>query len=221
MEPVYRGTRGRVLFALSAVALIAISAASGYVLHRPEPSGFPPPGVTSVDAGFARDMATHHEQAISMAGYVRDRSTDPAISLWGFDIERSQNFQVGQLSGWLQAWGLSRTSDLPPMSWMASWMPMSGHTHSAANGMMPGMATPDEMTELQSLTGKALDIDFLQLMIRHHQGGVQMAAYAAEHATLAYVRDIARAMASGQRAEIIDMERDLRARGGVPLPFTM
>lgn len=221
MEPVCRGTLGRVLFALSAVTLIAMSAASGCVLHRPEPSGLTPPVVTSVDAGFARDMATHHEQAISMAGYVRDHSTDPAISLWGFDIERSQNFQVGQLSGWLQAWELSRTSDLPPMSWMASWMPMSGHTHSAANGMMPGMATPDEMTKLQSLTGKALDIDFLQLMIRHHQGGVQMATYAAEHATLAYVRDTAKAMASGQSAEIIDMERDLRVRGGVPLPFTM
>jgi uncharacterized protein (DUF305 family) len=217
MEPVHRGTLGRVFFALSAVALIAISAASGYVLHRPEPSGFTPPGVTSVDAGFARDMATHHEQAISMAGYVRDHSADPAISLWGFDIERSQNFQVGQLSGWLQAWGLSRTSDLPPMSWMA----MSGHIHSAANGIMPGMATPDEITKLQTLTGKALDIDFLQLMIRHHQGGVQMATYAAEHATLAYVRNIAKAMASGQSAEIIDMERDLRARGGAPLPFTM
>jgi len=102
-----------------------------------------------------------------------------------------------------------------------SWMAMSGHIHSAANGMMPGMATPDEMTKLQTLTGKALDIDFLQLMIRHHQGGVQMATYAAEHATLMYVRDIAKAMASGQTAEITDMERDLRVRGGVPLPFPM
>ena len=57
---------------------------------------------------------------------------------------------------------------------------MAGHQHDVgANGLMPGMATPAQMTKLQTLHGSALDIFFLQLMIRHHQGGIEMAQYAA------------------------------------------
>jgi len=217
---VYQTALGRTLLALCAVAVIAISVTAGYLLHRPK-DGFVPPGVASVDAGFLRDMATHHEQAIQMAQYVRDNSTDPAIRLWGFDIETSQTFQVGQFSAWLQAWGLSRTSDLPVMSWMSNeHAHMSPSATSGPNAMMPGIATPAEMDKLKTLTGKALDVNFLQLMIRHHQGGVEMANYAANFATMPYVRDIAKSMDAGQSAEIIDMERDLRARGGTLLPFT-
>ena len=82
---------------------------------------------------------------------------------------------------------------------------------------MPGMATPAEINQLESLHGTALDIDFLQLMIRHHQGGMPMAQYAAEHAE-AYVRDLAQAMVKAQSSEIIPMEQLLRQLGGIPLP---
>ena len=47
---------------------------------------------------------------------------------------------------------------------------------------MPGMATEDELANLRALSGTAFDVEFLRLMIRHHQGGLDMAQYAAEHA---------------------------------------
>jgi uncharacterized protein (DUF305 family) len=96
---------------------------------------------------------------------------------------------------------------------------MKGHQHEIGpNGLMPGMATPAQMTKLQTLHGKALDVFFLQLMIRHHQGGIQMAQYAALHAREPYVRTIAQKMFNNQSTEIVQMEQLLRQLGGTPLP---
>ena len=83
---------------------------------------------------------------------------------------------------------------------------------------MPGMATPAQIDETGTLHGKALDIYFLQLMIRHHQGGLPMANYAAQHATQPYVRLLASKMVEAQSREIIQMEQLLRERGASPLP---
>jgi uncharacterized protein (DUF305 family) len=198
------------LLAVIAIALLVSAGAVGYLLHGGSSSATPT--VSSVDAGFARDMATHHTQAVSMAGVARDRSTDPAIKTLAFDIETSQQFQLGQMDGWLTSWGLSRTADVPQMAWM------TGHDHLQADGLMPGMASPAEMARLQTLTARALDIDFLQLMLRHHQGGVAMAQYAAAHADTDYVRNLAQKMVQAQNNEIIEMEQLLRERGAAPLP---
>ncbi len=69
-----------------------------------------------------------------------------------------------------------------------------------------------------TLHGKALDVLFLQLMIRHHQGGVAMAQYAEQNASQDYVRTLAGHMLAAQSAEIVQMEQMLRQRGGAPLP---
>ena len=86
-----------------------------------------------------------------------------------------------------QHWGVSRNTD-------RRWRGWPDMHHIGADGLMPGMATPAQMTRLQTLHGKALDILFLQLMIRHHQGGIPMARYAAQHASEPYVRDLAQKM---------------------------
>ena len=195
-----------VLAVVSAIALLAAGAglavATGLGADRP-------PGERSVDAGFARDMATHHVQATEMAQVVRDTGTDPTVRLMAFDIETQQLSQVGQLRGWLQTWGLTGHSAVPPMAWMG---------HSLQPGeLMPGMANTAELAKLRSLSGRALDVYFLQLMIRHHQGGLEMAQLAAAQAEEPYVRDLATKIAEGQQAEVVTMERMLRERGGQPL----
>jgi uncharacterized protein (DUF305 family) len=193
------------------VAVVAGAVALGYVVGNSGTSGTSAPSTTSVDAGFARDMSTHHQQAITMAAYTRDNTTNSAIKVLAYDIESSQTFQVGEMQGWLDVWGLTRNSD-HPMAWMA------GHAHLQSDGLMPGMATPAQMTALQSTHGTALDILFLQLMIHHHQGGIPMAQYAQQHATQSYVRDLAQSMINAQSSEIVQMEQMLRTLGGSPLP---
>jgi uncharacterized protein (DUF305 family) len=206
--PPARGLRV-VLIAVLVVAALVIAGATGWLLgHRSSPSV----SASSVDAGFARDMSAHHDQAVQMAGYTRDHTSDQSIKLLAYDIETGQYVEIGQMQGWLDGWGLSRSSTIPQMSWM------SGHSHLEADGLMPGVATQAEINKLLSLTGKPLDIYFLQLMIRHHQGGIPMAQYAAAHASQPYVRDLARKMVQNQSNEIVTMEQLLRQLGGSPLP---
>ncbi len=83
---------------------------------------------------------------------------------------------------------------------------------------MPGMATTQEMADLRGLSGSAFDVHFLRLMTRHHQGGLEMAEYAAEHADVGAVRVLSRTMAETQSAETQTMIDMLAARGGTPLP---
>ena len=66
---------------------------------------------------------------------------------------------------------------------------------------MPGMATEDELANLRSLQGTAFDVEFLRLMIRHHQGGLEMAQYAAAHGETDVVRTLATSIADSQTAE--------------------
>ena len=200
----------RALITVLVVAALVLAGAAGYLVGQNHGSSSSrTPSASSVDAGFAWDMATHHRQAVSMAGFVRDHTTDPSIKILAYDIETSQFNQVGQMQGWLDAWGLPVNNPNPVMAWMSG----SGHDHVDADGLMPGMATPAEMAKLQTLSGKALDIDFLQLMLRHHQGGLPMAQWAATHATEAYVRNSAQKMADSQTGEVLLMEQMLRERG--------
>lgn len=199
-----------VLALVTAVALLAAGAALAVVTGL---GGSRVPEETSVDAGFARDMSTHHAQAAEMAQVVRDHGTDPTVRLLAYDVETQQLGQIGQLRGWLQTWGLTPQSDVPVMAWMTS----HDHAGSSSGGLMPGMATTADLDRLRSLSGPALDVYFLQLMIRHHRGGLGMASDAAEHASVSYVRDLAGKMAQAQQAEVVTMEQLLRERGGRPL----
>lgn len=201
-----------VLVAVLAVALLAIAGTVGWLVGNNNGSGSSTPSESSVDAGFARDMSTHHTQAINMANYTRDATDDPNIQILARDIETAQYFQVGEMQGWLDTWGLSRSSTQPVMSWMA------GHNHLESDGLMPGMATQAQMNKLETLKGKELSVYFLQLMIHHHQGGLPMAQYAVEHAQSDYVRNLAQKMVQAQSNEIVQMEQMLRQLGASPLP---
>lgn len=172
------------------------------------------PAEGSVDVGLARDMSAHHQQASEMASFARDNSSDPAIRLLAFDIDTTQLTQIGQMQGMLLSWGRPLYGG-EPMSWMPA---DAGHESHSGDGLMPGMATKDEMATLKSLTGPSLDIYFLQLMLRHHIGGLPMARYAADHAQSKAVRDVARGMEKAQAKEVVLMEQMIRDRGAAPLP---
>ncbi len=175
------------------------------------------PSADSVDAGFARDMGVHHLQGVEMANLVAERSSDPEVRQIAFDISATQTNQAGRMQGWLSLWGVPQSGG-DTMAWMSSGN-AGGHSHDVTDdGLMPGMATSAELTALRELTGSAFDVEFLRLMIRHHQGGFEMAGYTAEHAGLPAVRSLAQAIAGAQSAETRTMAAMLTARGGAPLP---
>jgi len=172
------------------------------------------PADDSAEAGFARDMATHHAQASEMSFVVRDSSTDPRLRALAYDIIVTQTAQRGMFMGWLQQWGLSQASTVPRMSWMP------GHTHAAtaAGGPMPGMASAAELERLRGATDQDAERLFLQLMIRHHEGGVLMAKALLTQSTREEVIAIAKHIDEGQTAEITLMKELLAERDGSPLP---
>nr|WP_027927236.1 DUF305 domain-containing protein [Amycolatopsis benzoatilytica] len=180
------------------------------------------PGAGSVEVGFAQDMSVHHLQAVTMAGWARDHSTDSEIRQLAFDIERTQTEQVGRMKGWLMLWDQPEQATGAYMKWMTEPMGHAGMqmpTSAPAGGApMPGMATDAELAKLRTLSGRALDVDFLQLMLRHHQGGVAMAEYAQDHTAVAAVKALCRSMLTAQGAEMDQMKVMLQARGAQPLP---
>jgi uncharacterized protein (DUF305 family) len=174
------------------------------------------PGADSVAAGFARDMSRHHLQGVEMANMVADRSEDPEVRQIAFDISATQTNQAGRMQGWLSLWGVPQSGG-DTMAWMTEGGD-HGHDMTADGGLMPGMATEEELANLRDLRGPAFDVEFLRLMIRHHQGGLEMAEYAADHSGVPAVRDLAQAIARAQTAETRTMAAMLTARGGTPLP---
>ena len=194
--------------------------------------GDAPPTADSVDAGFARDMSLHHLQGVEMANLALERSEDPEVRSLAFDISAIQTNQAGRMEGWLSLWGV-RPSGGEVMAWMDEDTGdedtgdddtgdddgHAGHSTDMADGaLMPGMATEEELAGLRELSGTAFDMEFLRLMIRHHQGGLGMAEHAAEHADVEAVRRLAATIADTQTAETATMTDLLTERGGSPLP---
>lgn len=183
------------------------------------------PANTSAEAGFARDMQAHHHQAVEMAMTVRDLTSDSEMRLLAYDIATSQSQQSGQMFGWLATWGLPQASSEPAMTWMHRPVPgkKASHAEHAAAGqasvdptlvpeVMPGMATREQLSELRSLTGRAAERKFLELMIAHHQGGVAMAEALVERSDNPTVTALAKSIINAQQSEIELMQHLLDAR---------
>ena len=167
------------------------------------------PSDFGADAGFARDMQTHHAQAVEMALLVRDRSTDEELRTVAYDILTSQQHQAGQMYGWLVQWGLPQTGSGEPMAWVGDG---HGDAHTRPDGSMPGMATPAQLDELRAARGVAAERLFLTLMIAHHEGGVAMADAAIAQARTDEVQRLATAISSAQTSEIALLQRMLADR---------
>ncbi|MFJ3419082.1 DUF305 domain-containing protein [Streptomyces sp. NBC_00252] len=167
------------------------------------------PAVNSADAGFARDMAVHHQQAVEMSYIVRDRTKNVEVRRLAYDIAQTQANQRGMLLGWLDLWGLPKVSADPPMTWMGMGDMASGKD----GALMPGMATNSELKKLGSLSGKPAEVLFLQLMTDHHKGGIHMAQGCVDKCQVGVEKRLAQGMVDAQQSEIQLMADMLKERG--------
>ncbi|MGW6578415.1 DUF305 domain-containing protein [Streptomyces globisporus] len=210
-----RSTR-RLVLAGASVLLVALGLVALMVVR---PSAASPSGASSqsapaedsVDAGFARDMAIHHQQAVEMSFIVRDRTDDEDVRRLAYDIINTQANQRGMMLGWLEMWGLPKSAAGPPMEWM-------GHTFTPTDdgSLMPGMATDAELAALTAAKGEKAEILFLRLMTVHHRAGADMAQAAAGSAKTDAIRNLAEGMVRGQQSEIGLMADMLKDRGAKP-----
>ncbi|MEU8840710.1 DUF305 domain-containing protein [Streptomyces roseus] len=247
MTRTYWAAGTAVLLALLFAVAATVASASGGD-GEGDGSGTPAraPGLYSPDAGFARDMAVHHQQAVEMSFIVRDRTKDEPVRGLAYDIANTQANQRGMLLGWLDLWGLPKVvAGEPPMSWMgtadqhgghgAAGHDMSGHDmsgHDTAGGdmaghdmggatakpgaLMPGMATKEELAQLGAAEGRDAEVLYLQLMTDHHKGGVAMAQGCAQQCETPAERALARGMVEAQQSELTLMADMLKQRGAAP-----
>ncbi|MFI1535719.1 DUF305 domain-containing protein [Streptomyces anandii] len=171
-------------------------------------SGLTPPAADSADAGFARDMAVHHQQAVEMSYIVRDRTKDTEVRRLAYDIAQTQANQRGMLLGWLDLWGLPKVSAEPPMAWMGMNAPAGED-----GALMPGMATDAQMKRLGQLDGRRAEVYYLRLMTAHHKGGIHMAEGCVAKCTVGVEKRLAQGMVDAQQSEIGMMADMLKRRG--------
>ncbi|GGC70482.1 DUF305 domain-containing protein [Hoyosella rhizosphaerae] len=214
-------SRALPLAVIGAVLCIGAGFLLGFTLSGSSESGNANTRPNSVDIGFSQDMTVHHLQAVEMSAAVISTTDDDSVRTLAFGILTAQENQVGQMQAWLDVWDQPRRAAGDYMT----WMPADEHAGHESPDMgadaaaMPGMATAADMSNLRQARGDDQDTLFLQLMLRHHQGGLSMLEYAIDNADTPVVLNIARSMSEGQNKEIALMERMLADRGAEPLPF--
>jgi uncharacterized protein (DUF305 family) len=212
-------------------ALLASVAVVVIVVTHHDAAPAPKPVLSEVDTGFAQDMPVHHQQAVTLADMLAS-GVDDDVRVLADQIRTKQIFEIGQMTGWLQAAGAPPVA-AHPMAWMTAphgaggadrrlngqtqTMSMPGMESDAM--IMPGMASRADLVRLQDLKGRDNEILFLQLMFRHHQGGIDMAMYVFNHTETGFVRQAALAMARDQGEECALMASIMSRLNASPLSY--
>lgn len=144
----------------------------------------------AADVTFATDMIPHHRQAVLMAELAESRSDNPDVLGLAAAIRDAQDPEIQTMSGWLEQWGEPVPDAMDGM----------GHMD------MPGMASDQEMADMEAASGSSFDGMFLESMIAHHTGAVQMAQAEQADGQYAAAVDLAEQIEQSQTAEIATME---------------
>jgi len=153
----------------------------------------------AADIMFVEMMIPHHEQAVEMSELILAKDgVDPEVVALAEQIRAAQDPEIDLMEQWLDDWGL------PSMSGM------EGMDHGGMGGMA-GMMSDEQMAELEAADGATGATLFLELMIEHHVGAVEMADDVIDDGRDADVRVLAEQIIVSQTAEIATM-RELLAR---------
>jgi uncharacterized protein (DUF305 family) len=146
----------------------------------------------AADVAFAQGMIPHHRQAVEMAGLAEGRAQSAEVKKLAADVKKAQGPEIRTLSGWLTSWG----EEVPA----AGGMDHSMHE-------MEGMMTNEEMTELRNASGSAFDTAFLKMMVKHHEGAVEMARTEQSDGAYAPATKLAGQIVTAQSTEIDQMNK--------------
>jgi uncharacterized protein (DUF305 family) len=116
-------------------------------------------GATAADIKFMQGMIGHHAQAVEMVDLLMKNSNSNAMKNLGLRIKVSQDDEMNMMRKYLADHGAAVPGP---------------HSHHEPGGFMPGMLTPEEMTELANAKGVEFDRLFLMGMIKHHGGAITM-----------------------------------------------
>ena len=116
-------------------------------------------GATAADIKFMQGMIGHHAQAVEMVDLLMQNSNSNAMKNLALRIKVSQDDEMNMMRKYLADHGATVPGP---------------HSHHEPGGFMPGMLTPEEMTQLGNAKGVEFDRLFLMGMIKHHGGAITM-----------------------------------------------
>ncbi|MDI6101394.1 DUF305 domain-containing protein [Actinoplanes sp. NEAU-A12] len=170
--------------------------AGGGMNHgAPTASAAASPGAAfnEADVMFAQMMIPHHEEAVEMAA-MADGAAGTQVKDLAAKIKKAQQPEIDTMTGWLTTWG---KAPMPDMS--------GGMDH----GAMPGAMSESDMAALHDAKGAAFDKQFLTMMIKHHEGAVEMAQDQVAKGSNPQVKALAAKIVTDQEAEIATMREML------------
>lgn len=138
---------------------------------------------------FASMMIPHHSQAVTMSELALANSTSPDVLALATAIRDAQGPEITQMQSWLDQSDYSGTH--------------AGHMD------MGGMLSDEEIAKLAVAKGAAFDRLFLEGMIAHHEGAIQMAEMIKD-STNSEVKKLFSNIVSSQSAEIEAMKALLK-----------
>jgi uncharacterized protein (DUF305 family) len=204
--------RHRVLVTVIAAAAVSavLAACSGgtttTVSSTPAASAPATATAAAGDVAFAQLMIPHHEQAVQMADLALQHADSAQVTALAQQIKAAQDPEITQMKGWLTMWGAPMTMEGSD----ASGKPGMDHGGMDMGGVtVSGMMTADDMAALAKARGAEFDRTWLQMMISHHQGAIQMAEQVKATSTDPQVTQLADAIIAGQTAEIATMQQEL------------
>jgi uncharacterized protein (DUF305 family) len=169
------------------------------------------PGVESathnqVDMDYFADMIHHHLQALEMSDLAPDRAQDPAVLALADRIRDVQAAEIHGLAAWLQERELPVPVELEQGDGTGPRLPdgVAEHDHGAMS--MPGMLTDEQMADLAAASGTEFDRLYLESMIQHHEGAVDMSVTVLNEGTDERADELATDIGAGQQAEIGRMQ---------------
>ena len=153
-----------------------------------------PAGYNADDVAFATNMIPHHQQAVELSAMVPDRSTNAQLVALAKQISAAQEPEINVMKGFLVQWNEN---------------PDTNSGHSGHAGSMQGMVDEATMTKLTSLNGPEFDRLWLESMISHHQGAIEMAKAEIANGDNVDAKTMAKNIVTTQEAEIGQMKQML------------
>lgn len=152
------------------------------------------------DVEFATDMIQHHAQALSMVDLTTGRKLTPEVEQLAEDIRMAQGPEIEQMTDWLTDW------DQPIPETVRDHANAHGDGEMEMDSDMPGMMSAEQMAELEAAKGPEFEQMWLEMMIEHHQGAIEMAQSEQAEGHHADAIDVAENIESAQQDEIATME---------------
>lgn len=186
-----------------AIVLTGCSTGTGNGSDSPTTSESSTVAANTADETFVTMMIPHHQQAVEMADIVLDKEgVDPRIVDLAQQIKEAQGPEIERMLSWLEDWGVDYDPNVGSMDAM---------DHGSMAESEDGMMTADDMSSLENADGVGASRLFLEQMIVHHVGAVDMARIALDDGQHPDVLELAQQVTDDQTVEINAME-DLLAQ---------